>query len=46
MGSGSIEIVKWLEDGAMAGDPIMGPLSVVAFGMVGLYNRLSEAGLS
>lgn len=42
MGStGSLDFVRWLEEGANAGDGIKGPLFVVAALLVGLSGRFS-----
>ncbi|WP_260684109.1 hypothetical protein [Rhodococcus sp. KBS0724] len=38
---GSIDVLNWLHEGASAGDPIRGPLYVVAFIAIGLVSVLS-----
>ncbi|WP_254893659.1 hypothetical protein [Nocardia donostiensis] len=38
---GSIEIMQWLQEGASVGDPIRGPLYVVAFLAIGLIGLLT-----
>jgi len=43
--SGSTDIMRWLQEGAGAGDPIRGPLYVVAFVVGGLLSVLSGGGI-